>query len=178
MYISLLQRNVLYTATVLLINVLFRRDVLYIATAVLIITISVLPRDIPSRCNSSPVYYYSLRRKLFLFFLFFFFFFFISSSSSFFFLLLLLICLRCNSLVYFLISFLQLYPLGFLNDRKIGLFSPGKASSDRVALPNLRYVLGVWMFPNPPNSDMDDRIFNVRIDVNACDCTRGVDGQT
>ena len=26
---------------------------------------------------------------------------------------------------------------------------------------------------NPPNSDMDYRTFNVRSDVNACDCTRG-----
>ena len=28
-------------------------------------------------------------------------------------------------------------------------------------------------FHNPPNSDMDYRILNVRTDVNACDCTRG-----
>ena len=33
-----------------------------------------------------------------------------------------------------------------------------------------------WVFPcsyNPPNSDMDYRIFNARTDVDACDCTRG-----
>ena len=33
-----------------------------------------------------------------------------------------------------------------------------------------------WMFlclHNPPNSDMDYGIFNVRTDVNACDCARG-----
>ena len=29
-----------------------------------------------------------------------------------------------------------------------------------------------YCFQNPPNSDMDNRIFNVRTDVNACDCTR------
>ena len=28
-------------------------------------------------------------------------------------------------------------------------------------------------FHNPPNSDMDNGIFNVHTDVNACDCTRG-----
>ena len=33
-----------------------------------------------------------------------------------------------------------------------------------------------WVFEcfhNPPNSDMNYKIFNVRTDVNACDCTRG-----
>ena len=55
---------------------------------------------------------------------------------------------------------------------KFGLPSPGKASWNRVALPNLRCMLGVY-FPNPPNSDMDYGIFNVHTDVNACDCTRG-----
>ena len=50
---------------------------------------------------------------------------------------------------------------------------PGKASCDRDALPNLGCMLGVLVFPhNPPNSDMDYGIFNVRTDVNACDCTR------
>ena len=29
---------------------------------------------------------------------------------------------------------------------------------------------------NPPNSDMDDRIFNVHTYVKACDCTRGCTG--
>ena len=30
---------------------------------------------------------------------------------------------------------------------KFGLLSPGKASCDRIALANLRYVLGVSVFP-------------------------------
>ena len=34
-------------------------------------------------------------------------------------------------------------------------------------------ALGVLVFPNPPNSDMDYGIFNVRTDIKACDCTRG-----
>ena len=44
---------------------------------------------------------------------------------------------------------------------KFGLLSLGKASCDRVALPNLRY------------SGMDYGIFNVRTDVNARNCSRG-----
>ena len=55
---------------------------------------------------------------------------------------------------------------------KFGLPSPGKASCDRVALPNLRCMLDVLVFPHSPNSDMDYGIFNVRTDINACDSTR------
>ena len=32
---------------------------------------------------------------------------------------------------------------------------------------------GCFSFHNPPNSDMDCRIFNVHVDVNACDFARG-----
>ena len=49
---------------------------------------------------------------------------------------------------------------------------PGKASCDRVALPDLRCMLGVLLFL--ANSDMDYRVFSVRTDANACGCTRGV----
>ena len=42
-----------------------------------------------------------------------------------------------------------------------GLLSVGKASCDRVALPDVRCLLG-----------------NVRTNVNVCDCTRGVCGHT
>ena len=56
---------------------------------------------------------------------------------------------------------------------KFGLLPPGKASCDRIALPKLLCMLGVLVFHNPPNSDMDYRIFNVRTDVNACVCTQG-----
>ena len=51
--------------------------------------------------------------------------------------------------------------------------SPGKASSDSVALPNLWCMLGALCFHNPPSFDMDYGIFNVRTDVHACDCTWG-----
>ena len=54
---------------------------------------------------------------------------------------------------------------------KFGLFFPGKASCDRVALPNQQCMC----FHNPPNSDMNYKVFNVRIDVKNCmrDCLRG-----
>ena len=51
---------------------------------------------------------------------------------------------------------------------KFGLLSLGKASCDRIALPNL------LCFHNPSNSDVEYMIFNGRTDVNECDCTRGV----
>ena len=56
---------------------------------------------------------------------------------------------------------------------KFGFPFPGKAGCDRVALPNLGRMLGVLVFPNPPNPDIDYGIFNLRTDVNACDCARG-----
>ena len=58
---------------------------------------------------------------------------------------------------------------------KFGSLSPGKASCDRV--PHFPTYGACWMFycfHNPPNSDMDYGIFNVRTDVNACNCTRCV----
>ena len=56
---------------------------------------------------------------------------------------------------------------------KFGMLSPVKASCDIVALPKLLCMLGVLVFHNPSNSNVDYRIFIVRTDVNACDCTRG-----
>ena len=56
---------------------------------------------------------------------------------------------------------------------KFRLLSQGKGSCERVALPTFG---ACWMFKcfhNPPNSDIDYRVFNVGADVNACDCTRG-----
>ena len=46
---------------------------------------------------------------------------------------------------------------------KFGLLSPGKASCNRVAPPNLRCMPVVGVFP--ANSDMDYRIFSARTDV-------------
>ena len=69
--------------------------------------------------------------------------------------------------------FLQLYcPNGISPMGKSGCFPHGKPAAI-VALPNLLCMLGFLCFHNSPNSDMDYRIFNVRTDVNACDCTQG-----
>ena len=65
---------------------------------------------------------------------------------------------------------------------KFGLLSSGKSCCDRVALLNLRcmlvsfcccFLFVCFFLHNPPISDMNYSIFNVRTDVNACDCTRG-----
>ena len=49
---------------------------------------------------------------------------------------------------------------------------PGGKQAATVTLPyGACWVF--YCFHNPPNSDMDYEIFNVRIDVNACDCTQG-----
>ena len=62
--------------------------------------------------------------------------------------------------------------MGF-SSGKFGLLFLGKASCDRVALPNLRCMLDVFSVSIiHPNSDMDYRILNVRTDVTASDCTR------
>ena len=55
---------------------------------------------------------------------------------------------------------------------KFGLWSSRKASCDRVMLPNLWCMLGIWVFHNPLNSDMDYGMFNVLTDGSACHCTR------
>ena len=55
-----------------------------------------------------------------------------------------------------------------------GCLSPRKTSCDRVALPDLGCMLDVFLcFHTPPNCDMDNGIFNVRVDVNDCDCAWG-----
>ena len=74
----------------------------------------------------------------------------------------------CSLLFSTVLSHFGLHPWEFR------LPFPGKASCDRVELPNLRCMLDVFLcFHNLPNSDMDYGIFNVRTDVNACDRTRG-----
>ena len=47
---------------------------------------------------------------------------------------------------------------------------PQEKPAVTVMLPNRVFLC----FYNPPNSDMDYRIFNMHTDVNACDFTRGV----
>ena len=56
---------------------------------------------------------------------------------------------------------------------KLRLPSLGKASYDRVALPNYGACWVSYCFNNPPKSEMDYRNFNVRTYVNARGCPRG-----
>ena len=55
-----------------------------------------------------------------------------------------------------------------------GCFLRGKPAATESHYPTYS---SCWVFQflhNPPNSDMDYRIFNMRTDVHACDCTRNV----
>ena len=76
--------------------------------------------------------------------------------------------------LFILISFLQLCcPIGVAPMEKSSCLPWGKPAPTES-----RYTTygAYWMFKcfhNPPNSDLDYGIFNVRTDVNACDCVRG-----
>ena len=56
---------------------------------------------------------------------------------------------------------------------KFGLLFPGESQlrQSRATQPTVH--TGCLIIHNPLNSDMDYGIFNVRTDVNACDCARG-----
>ena len=54
-----------------------------------------------------------------------------------------------------------------------GCFPWGKPAVTELCYPT---YLACWLclrFSNPPSSDMDHKIFNVYMDVDACDCTLG-----
>ena len=69
---------------------------------------------------------------------------------------------------------LQLYcPNGISPMGNSGCLPQGKPAATESCYPT---YFACWVFKcfhYPPNSDMDHGIFNVRKDVNACDCTRG-----
>ena len=54
-----------------------------------------------------------------------------------------------------------------------GCFPRGKPAATESRYPTYDACWVFYCFHNPPNSDMDYRIFNVRTDVNACDYARG-----
>ena len=66
-----------------------------------------------------------------------------------------------------------------ISPMEIRVAFPGKSQlrQSRATQPTMHAVFLLLIFPhNPPNSDMDYRIFNARTDVNACDCTQGMYG--
>ena len=54
-----------------------------------------------------------------------------------------------------------------------GCFPRGKPAETESRNPTYGAWWVFYCFYNPPNSDMDYRIFNVRTNVNACDCAWG-----
>ena len=54
-----------------------------------------------------------------------------------------------------------------------GCFSRGKPVATESRYPTYGACRVFWCFDNPPNSDMDYGIFNMRTYVNAYNCTKG-----
>ena len=63
-------------------------------------------------------------------------------------------------------------PVGFLPWQIPAAFLRGKLAAAEWCYPTYGACWVFQCFHNPPNSDMDCGIFNVRTYVNACDCTR------
>ena len=69
---------------------------------------------------------------------------------------------------------LQLYcSIGISAMENSGCFRRGKPATTELRYPTYGACWVLLCFHNLPNSDMDYKIFNMRTDVNACDCTRG-----
>ena len=74
-------------------------------------------------------------------------------------------------------NFLQLYcPSGISPMGNLGCFPQGKPAATESRYPTYCACWVFWCFHNPPNCDMDYRIFNMCTDVNVCDGTKGVYG--
>ena len=81
-----------------------------------------------------------------------------------------------NVYLFFVISFSSLYlycPIGISPAENSGCFPRGKPAATESRYPTYGSCWVFQCFHNPPNSDIDNNIFHVRRDVNACDCTRG-----
>ena len=91
-------------------------------------------------------------------------------------------CRYCNACVlwevYFvllLLYFFQLYcPNGISPMGNLGCFPQGKPAATELCYPTYCACWVLYCFHNPSNSDMDYRVSNVYIDVNAYDCTWGL----
>ena len=64
-----------------------------------------------------------------------------------------------------------LSPWDFFHENS-GWLPLGKLDATESRYPTYGACWVFQFFHNPPNSDMDYRIFNVRTDVNTCECTR------
>ena len=62
---------------------------------------------------------------------------------------------------------------GISSIRNSGCLPRGKPAATESRYPTHGACWVFHCFHNPPNSDMDYGIFNVRADVDACDCIRG-----
>ena len=77
-------------------------------------------------------------------------------------------------LFFFLLYFLQVYcPSGISPMGNSGCLPRGRPAATESRYPTYSAYLMFSCFHNPTNSDMYYGIFNVRLDVNACDCRRG-----
>ena len=86
------------------------------------------------------------------------------------------LCLKKKKKAYLYSAGIQhscIVPNGISPMGNSGCFLRGKPAATESRHPTNRACWVLQRFHNPPNSDMDHRIFNVRTDVNARDCTRG-----
>ena len=80
---------------------------------------------------------------------------------------------NCKCVAVCLFVVLQLYcPSGISPMGNSDCFPRGMPAATESRYPAYGACWVFYCFHNPPNFDMDYRIFNVRTDVNACDCTR------
>ena len=76
--------------------------------------------------------------------------------------------------IFYVLFYNCIVPMGFLT-REIRVAFPGESQLRQSrATQRTVHAGGFGGFFNPPNSDMDYMIFNMRTNVNACDCTWGV----
>ena len=64
-------------------------------------------------------------------------------------------------------------PSGISPMGNLGCFPQGKPAATESRYPTYCACWVFWCFHNPPHSDFDCGFFNVRTDVNACNCTQG-----
>ena len=86
--------------------------------------------------------------------------------------------LACFFVVVFFFFFLSavyncIVPMKFLAwEIRVAISEESQLRQSPATQPTV-HALCFSVFYNPPNSDMECRIFNVRTDVNVCDCIRG-----